>query len=182
MQFNYEKFKDLVHYICHIADRDKLGAVKLNKILWFSDVVSYVARDEPLTGATYIKRDLGPVPRDILRAIEELVRENKLVVRDVSYYGNTKTEYITLQEPDLSNFSASEISLVDKVAHDICHHHTAKSISEKTHNIIWKLAGIGEEIPYYAVYAAELGEITEEAIEWARNSIEEDEGIYSKAS
>ena len=33
----------------------------------------------------------------------------------------------------------------------ICSRYTAKSISEKTHDIIWKLADIGEEIPYYAV-------------------------------
>lgn len=180
MEFNYEKFKDLVHYICYIADPDKLGAVKLNKILWFSDVISYVARNEPITGAVYVKRELGPVARDIPRAIEELIQEKRLIVRDIPWYGNVKTEYITLKEPDLSGFSASEIGLIDKITHDICQRYTAKSISEKTHDIVWQLAEIGEVIPYYAIYGARLGEITEEDVNWAKQSIAENGTAYGR--
>jgi hypothetical protein len=181
MEFNYEKFKDLVHYICHIADRDELGATKLNKILWYSDIISYINRGESMTGSAYIKRQFGPVPKDILTALEELSAEGKMLIRDIPFFGNMKREYITLVEPDISRFDASEISLVANLTHDICHHYTAESISEATHDIIWKLADMEEEIPYFAVYGAQLGEITEEDIQWAKKSIADNEAVYGKA-
>lgn len=171
MKFNYDKFKDLVHYICHKADRDELGAVKLNKILWYSDVDSYINRGTPLTGAVYIKRQLGPVPKEVLRALDDLTAEGKMVVRDIPFFRNIKREYISLVEPDIGRFKASEIDLVADILHDICHNHTAESISDASHDIIWELAEIGEEIPYYAVYGANLGEITEEDMKWAKESL-----------
>jgi uncharacterized phage-associated protein len=181
MKFNYNKFKDLVHYICHMADRDELGAVKLNKILWYADMISYVNRGTPLTGSAYIKRQFGPVPREVLRALEELSDEGKMAVRDVPFFKNTKREFISLMEPDISRFKAQEIDLVANITHLICHHHTAESISELTHDIIWELAEIGEEIPYYAVYGAPLGEITEEDVKWAKESIAKNEAAYREA-
>ena len=42
MTFKREKFKRLVHYIIWKAGkRDWFGAVKLNKVLWFSDTEAF---------------------------------------------------------------------------------------------------------------------------------------------
>lgn len=182
MKFNYEKFRDLVHYICHIADRDELGAVKLNKILWFADMITYVNKGKSLTGSVYVKRQLGPVPIEILRALEDLEAAQKMIVRDIPCFGNTKRDFISLTEPNISHFDALEISLVADITHHICHHHTAGSISEKTHDIIWQLAAMGEEIPYCAVYGAQLGEITQEDIKWGKESIAKNEEAYTEAA
>lgn len=179
MEFNYEKFKALVHYICHMADLDKLGATKLNKILWYSDIQSYINYGTSITGEVYKKEQWGPVPRDILRAVEDLSREGKLIIREKPFHGEIKKEYITLADPDITGFTATEISLVAQVMHTICHHHTAKSISKKSHDKIWVLSEIGEEIPYHAIYGAPLGEITQEYIEWAKSAIAANEAAYN---
>jgi len=178
MEFNYEKFKALVHYICHMADLDKLGATKLNKILWYSDINFYINYGMPITGEVYKKEQWGPVPRDILRALDDLKKEGKLFVREKSFHGEIKKEYITLTEPDIGGFSTAEISLVAEVMHIICHHYTARSISKKSHDIIWELAEIGEEIPYHAIYGAPLGEIKQEYIEWAKAAIAANQAAY----
>jgi hypothetical protein len=179
MEFNYEKFKDLVHYICHIANRDELGATKLNKILWYSDITSFINHGVPITGSVYVKREFGPVPRDILQVIDELSLESKILIRNVTLFsGKTKREFLTLTEPDISDFTASEISLVASITHDICHHYTAESISDESHDKVWELTGIGEEIPYHAVYGAPLGEIKQEYIEWAKSAIAANETAY----
>lgn len=181
MEFNYEKFKNLVHYICHIANRDELGATKLNKILWYSDITSFINHGAPITGSVYIKREFGPVPRDILQVIDELSLESKILIRNVTLFsGKIRREFITLTEPDIRGFNASEISLVDGITHDICHHYTAESISDESHDKVWELAEIGEEIPYHAVYGAPLGEVTEEHIQWAKASIAANEAIYNR--
>ena len=42
------------------------------------------------------------------------------------------------------------------------------SISDKTHDIIWKLAEIGEEIPYEAMWASRLDAVTTDDVRWAK--------------
>jgi hypothetical protein len=78
MEFNPNKFKALVHYICYRADKDDLGATKLNKTLWYVDLWVYLINGSPMTGETYIKhsnsrrcmtRDLTHCQGDELGAI-----------------------------------------------------------------------------------------------------------------
>ena len=108
------------------------------------------------------------MPRHILGIIEDLEAEEALVVREVEYYAKSKKEYVALKKPDISMFTAEEISLVDSVIDVVCHKHTATSISMASHDALWKLAEIGEEIPVYAALASELGEVTEDDVKWAK--------------
>jgi hypothetical protein len=56
-----EKFKALVHYIvASCDDPQRLGATKLNKVLWFADAFSYRATKNSITDETYVKRQRGP--------------------------------------------------------------------------------------------------------------------------
>jgi hypothetical protein len=173
MDLNSEKFKSLVHYICwKCADPTKLGAVKLNKVLWRTDFKAYLELGEPVTGATYVKRQFGPVPVSILSALRELQTEGNISIREVEYYDNPKKEFFALTRPDLSSFTADEVSLVDEAIEYVTEKHTARSISKESHDRIWELARIGEEIPYYTVFSR-ASEITEDDIEWAKTKIAE---------
>lgn len=145
-----------------------LGATKLNKILWYADITSYLYLEKPIIGETYIKRQYGPVPIHAPKTIAELVNSQQIVVRPTEYFGYPKREYIALTKPDLTLFSADEISIVDELIDVVCREFTAKAISETTHDKIWQLAQIGEEIPYCAVFASRLGEIDETDIAWAK--------------
>ncbi len=172
MKLDRQKFKSLVHYVCYKChEPSKLGKTKLNKVLYYSDFSSYYYSGKSITNETYIKHQFGPVPADIDEAITSLVKEGALVVRDVEHFGYTKKEFISLTKPNIKEFSGEEISLVDQVVEIICDGHTARSISEASHDDIWKLADIGEEIPYHTVFSAELGEITEEDINWAKKQL-----------
>jgi hypothetical protein len=173
MRFNENKFNNLVHYICHqCEDTATLGATKLNKVLWFSDLYSYLMFGKPITGEKYVKRQHGPVPAHILRAIEKLEYDKKIVTRDSKYFGYNKRDYVSIKKPVLSEFNADEISLVGDMIDIICANHTACSISLTSHDKIWELAEIGEEIPYNTVFASHLGEINEEDIAWAQEQLE----------
>jgi antitoxin SocA-like protein len=173
MAFNREKFKSLVHYVCWRCKDDptKLGAVKLNKVLWISDFTSYYKSGEAITGAGYVKRQHGPVPRVILPVLHELETERALVVRDTRFHGFLKKEFIALREPDVSDFQPEELEIIDWAIKLVCEEHTAKSISERSHDHIWKVAEDGEEIPYYTIFAVP-GEITEDEREWAKQELE----------
>jgi hypothetical protein len=172
MRFNKIKFKNLVHYICYSSDPQKLGTIKLNKILWYADILSYMYRDKPITGETYIKQQFGPVPKHILKILGELQEEEVLVKGLTKFHGYPKSEYVVLKEPDISGFSPEEISVIDDMIHGICENHTATSISNLTHDRIYELAKIGEEIPYFAILASRKGEITVEDVAWAMDTLD----------
>jgi hypothetical protein len=174
--FNRNKFKTLVHYICEKADDPSvLGTVKMNKVLWYSDVVNYLIAGKPITGETYVKRQHGPVARHLMPVIDELVHENKIARGHVDHFGFTKNEYIAIEESDKSAFTADEIAWIDKAFVHVCLNHTAKSISDETHGVIWELAEMGEAIPYHTVFASTVGEIDETDISWAQ-------GVLTKAA
>jgi len=174
MPYDRGKFKTLVHYVCsRVEDPTRLGAVKLNKVLWFSDILTYLNFNAPVTGARYVKRQFGPVPAAIVPIIQELQSEGALAVRNVEYFGKPKREFFALTVPDISAFSADEISIVESVIDLICERHTAASISEFTHDEAWEMAQIGEDLPFYTVFAARRGEIDESDMAWAEGQIAE---------
>lgn len=164
-----EKFEALVHYVCASADGDQLGATKLNKILWLSDVLWYLNEGDSLTGERYVKRQFGPVPAHILATLESLVADLKLSIHDEQNFGYTFRRYISLAEPNTEGFKANEISFVDSVIRIVCEDHTAKSISAASHDQAWEIAKIGEEIPYEAIFISAQGELNGKDMEWANS-------------
>jgi hypothetical protein len=171
MNFDPDRFTRLVQYICYsCGDPRDLGKVKLNKILWFSDMLTFERTGEPLTGESYVKLQFGPVPRHVRDAIENLKNSGLLTVREPETQFEP-VQFFASERPSLAGFSADEISLVDQIIKGICSNHTAGSISKLTHDAIYELAEMGEEIPYEAFLASELGEITENDLRWAQREL-----------
>jgi hypothetical protein len=148
-----------------------LGATKLNKILWFAERDCYL-RGEPISEVPFIKLQHGPVPKSMAQYLRELEDEGALVVRDTEWKGKPKREFISRREPSLEGFTASQVSLINRAIQSICVSHTADSISRISHDEIWDLARMGEEIPLYAAFG-KRGEISEEDIVWAKQQMQE---------
>lgn len=165
------KFRAMVHYVCDRCDPNKLGATKLNKILWLSDVLSYMNTGNAISGESYLKRQRGPVPSYILSTIDALVSEGKLRVRDVDFHGFKKREYIALEEADASIFDGNELEIINDMIEYVCDEHTAESVSDLSHNAAWNAAAIGEEIPHYAAFMWNFGELNEFDMRWAQDEI-----------
>lgn len=173
MYFNRDKFANVVHYICHKAENPAvLGSVKLNKVLWYADVIHYMVDGAPITGETYVKRQLGPVPQHMPSVMDQLVVTGRVARGKVDHYGFMKNEFISIAEPDLSGLTAEEVARIDEAFDHVCLNHTAKSISDETHGVIWQLAAMGECMPYSTVFASSEGEIDETDLAWAIGQIE----------
>jgi hypothetical protein len=169
MSFNAKKFKNLVHYvISRVEDPSQLGAVKLNKIVWYIDAEAYLRTGESLTGARYSKMPQGPVPKAMLPIIRELEQESSILVETVDYYGRGKRQYRSLSAPDREIFAKDELEYIDEITDIIALRHTATSISERTHGAAWKLADDGEDLPFFAVLADDLQKVTDSDIQWAK--------------
>jgi hypothetical protein len=160
------KFKDFVHYICAHGG-NSLGATKLNKILWLLDTFNYVKTGQTVTQSKYVRRKNGPCPKRILPALDELKSEGRIAVGESPVGPYMKRDYLSLVEPDISGMSKDEMELAQFLINYVCETHTANSISDFTHDIIWEAAQDGEEIPMEATLAANAGDITVKHLEWA---------------
>lgn len=164
------KYKTVVHYIINSCINPfKLGSIKLNKILFFSDADMYLKNKTSITGDEYIKRQFGPVPKHILDILGSLEKEKKIAISKEENNSYNRTIYLSLQNVDISNLKAEEIDVISYNRDVICNDFTAKEISNITHNEILDMADIGETIPLYAIYANKLGEIDETDIKIFEN-------------
>lgn len=167
----HDKLKEALHFvISRCADPSKLGAIRLNKIVWFADRFAFRLNGNSITADTYVKRRLGPVPKNVLPAIAELATEGKISVRESSLpSGNIMRHFFTLAEPATETLSEQDKEVLSSFTDLICNNFSANEISDLTHDQVWQAAETGEEIPLYATFA-QSGEITAEVREWASNA------------
>lgn len=165
-QFDREKFKNVVHYVCASCDNQKLGNVKLHKVLYFADMLFYVQEGRPITGATYQKQQFGPTASYLTRALRELESNGAIEISDEDFYGFRKKSYKSLREPNLNRLSDAEKQHIDSMVGTICYDMTAKEISDISHGVAWSAAQIGEELPYVTALSLFPVEISDEDIEW----------------
>jgi hypothetical protein len=151
--FRAAKFKELMLYAAEKSRNDeRFGATKLNKILFFSDFLSYGLTGGPISGATYQKLENGPAPRELKPIAREIVSEKSGMFIKRPWFNYTQTVLIPLRAADLNQFKAEEIDLVDDVIRNLSPY-DATETSQLSHDrsAAWQLADIGDTIPYEAV-------------------------------
>jgi hypothetical protein len=139
--------------------------------LWLADLSAFYELGAPITSSRYIKHKFGPVPARILPALKALQEEGVLTIREADHFGKRKKQYLVNVRSEGEFLSAGEKAIVDRAIDHVCDEHTAASVSEATHNHIWKAAEDGEEIPLYTVFA-KPGTITDVERSWAQIALD----------
>lgn len=165
------KLKAIVHHVIATTDPARLGSVRLNKILWYADTISYRTDGHPITGETYVKRPRGPVAKHMLKVLGDLEHDNAIAIRRQSKFGKEMNAYMALTEANTGALTPDELALVDEVRDVICNAHTADSISALSHDQVWEAANLGEIIPLSASLVADAGEPTDEMLKWAASVV-----------
>ena len=165
------KFKELLLYVTEQSEGDSsFGATKANKLLFFADFQAYLHLGHSITGRLYERMNHGPVPVDIYSTRTEMEQEESILVFDRDYYGNRQTRYAARRQPDLSLFSAEEISLVGRLIRENWGK-SARDISDESHQFAgWALARDREVIPY-EVALVSFRDPTPAEIEYGRSLI-----------
>lgn len=166
--YDEEKFTELVlHVATRMADDPAFGATKLNKVLFYADVLHYANFGTPITGAEYQKLTHGPAPRRLLPVLQKLKSRDEAVMQRRGMGSFVQKRLIPLREADLSKFSGTEIAQVEKVI-DALSGRSAASVSALTHTMSgWQVADEGETIPYSAIFLYD-GPVTEQDRKTAR--------------
>ena len=153
MDFNKEKFKNVLHYIIHkCGNKSNVGKTVLYKLMYFSDFNYFELYEKSLTNESYRKLPRGPAPIHFDIAISELTNETKIVV-------NTKKlpldrmmyNYTSLKEPEM-NFSENELLVINEVIDELSDMN-ANQISEYSHgDMPWRATDDNEIINYGFVF------------------------------
>lgn len=166
-----DKLKLVTHYIIDkCEDSQNFGSVKLNKILWFADVIAYRHWGVSVTGSKYIRRKMGPVPDRILAVRKQLEDEGKITITHPKYMYDS-TLFKSKEKPVLTNLSEDEIELLDLLSDQICNEFSATEISNVSHDDVWNAAVDGEEIPLTATLVSDPGDYRFEVQSWANEVV-----------
>lgn len=152
-QKNLKKFKEVLLYILKKAgSRPNVGESVLYKFLYFMDFNFYEKYEEQLIGATYIKNNYGPTPKEFIKIVDDMERKEELVKIEDKYFQYPQRKYLPLREPDLSALKANEIKMIDEVLEKLSDMN-ASQISEYSHNDVpWLTADDGDIIDYESVF------------------------------
>jgi hypothetical protein len=94
-----------------------------------------------------------------------------LTAQHANHFGKRKWEYIVHKKAASDFLSAKEKKIVNDTIAFVTEEHNAVSISDASHDHIWKAAADGEEIPHFTVFARP-GKITNDEREWAKLQLE----------
>lgn len=156
-EFNEAKFRELVLYIAKRAQSFELWNVtKLYKILYYADFQAYRKLGQPITSATYLAHEHGPVPEQRGVIFQTMVNAGEVADQQLP---PNHHRFIPLREPALKNFSAEEIDIVNWAIRMI-EPDSAKKASDRSHEELGWLAAYAEHeatgtevpIPYETVF------------------------------
>lgn len=139
-EFNERKFRELLIYVTDKCEQHKFfGAVKLNKVLFYSDFLAYQLLGKPITGAKYLALERGPGPKALVPVRDRMIRDGDLAPDN----RGSQKRLIPLRDANLRDFTAEEIALVDKVIL-VLKDRDADTCSELSHAFLGWKAGWAE--------------------------------------
>lgn len=174
--YNREKLAAAILYVIRSARPDRLGAVKLHKVLYYADMLAYLESGRPITGAAYRKRPFGPACDAVPGILEQLKRDNRIAIEVVNYHGFEKKQFTSLDSAKTNLLDGSETGLLDEMIDFVCNNNSARTISEFSHDLVWQMVEFGEVIPYHNAINLIPTLPTSDDLGWAEREIEHVEG------
>lgn len=169
---NLAKLRELILYISRKCENDgNYGAVKLAKILFYSDFVSYAEYGEPITGVEYQKYPKGPLPGALKKVREDMRTKGDIAVSKRLVAGYTQHRVIAQREPDYDKLRPRDIALVDSII-ELLAGHNADAVSRMSHDKVWHNTDLYDHIPYEAAFVSDEP-LTEEDIAIGEDMIRE---------
>jgi hypothetical protein len=149
---NDEKLRELILYLSDLCAGDRhFGAVKLNKLLFYADVLAYQRYGQAITGQEYQALPQGPAPRRLKPVIEKMKKAGEFRTEERVSGRFRQLRPTAGRLPNLSKFTTKENDLILEVVQRFWNLN-AKQISEESHLFLgWQLANDGETIPYSTV-------------------------------
>ena len=151
-----QKLAELMLHIALKCEKDPtFGAIKLNKILWWSDSLSYARTGKPITGVEYQRLRNGPAPKRLVPVRKDMIAMRHAALQKLTVGGGrTQKRLIALRLPDYGLFMSEQIAFVDETIASFWGK-TAQTVSDLSHGKAWEIALDKQSIPYESVFLSD---------------------------
>ena len=111
-----ERLRELMLFIAERCLNDPtFGAVKLNRILFLADFISFARYGEPITGTPYRKLPSGPVPTAAGAVRAEMEAADEVFMAVEGYNPDPRHRLIARRKANLDGFKPRDIALIDGI-------------------------------------------------------------------
>src|SRR4051794_22869463 len=119
-RFDPVRFRELMLYLLFTGESDPaLGAVKLNKLLYYADRRAYLQLGRSITGARYQHLGEGPAPTALLPIRREMIAEGDVLPIVGWFVSHAQERLVAKRQPEMGRFSSDEREIIDAVIHDL---------------------------------------------------------------
>ena len=108
---NIDKVVDTIRYFSASEKMHTLYKVKLMKLLWYSDAISYKRRGHSITGLVYRAQTMGALPI----AHDTLIELNGIRYKEIEFEDSTGYQFLPDDKPDYPSLSSEDMQVLDTV-------------------------------------------------------------------
>ncbi len=167
-RYSKAKLRELALYLSAKASDDaSFDVVKLDWLLYYVDFVAYGALEHAVTGATYVRAALGPVPKQWAALREEMLSQGELALAPRQRLGRVQRAPVSLRLPDLKAFEGEEIALIDEIIETLRGVGAGEAALVMRKAPGWRFAKEGEPIPYASALLSDEP-LTQADVAWAQ--------------
>lgn len=163
----FEKLKEAILFVCWCAGEMPLGSIRLSKIIFNADRLTYFSKLRPMIADAYVRGSQGPYLRELRLATSVLQRERLLSISHKRVGSHNMSVYEVRRRPALALLSQQEVELLQSLTEKICTEYSAEAISVASHNSAWRMAEYKEHIPLAAQLVCHATRPTAAQLEWA---------------
>jgi uncharacterized phage-associated protein len=144
IKFEYRKLEELILRIAQKASN--IGVTKLEKLLYLCDFICAERTGKPISGDTYRRFQMGPVPKHFVQVFEGMKGKDIEITLIPLVKG--KFSKVTPKREPKSVFSAAENDVIRYVLNEFGHLNSDELVAYVHHDITCKATKRNAEIPY----------------------------------
>jgi len=176
-----DRLRQMILYISEkCAPAERMGLIKLNKILWKADFDAFAARQIPVTGRAYQRLELGPAPREMRPLLRDMLRD-RLIHFEETDFGDGVIEMRPIADtrPALDNFTPEDVSYVD-AAIAYYWNMNGRETSDDSHGIAWKSRKNNDPMYYELSFLSDAPISSRQIIGLSRVILNKKHAVHSK--
>lgn len=141
---NFEKIVEVIRYFANSNKMHNLYKVKLMKLLWYADFLSYKKNNCSITGMIYKAMPMGAVPV----AHKSIINLKGIIYEEVEFENGTGYKFIPCDNKEYNSLTKEDVRILDMII-EIFGKATKEQIVQKMHNeMAYKITKVGEILSY----------------------------------
>ena len=149
-KINKQKYANALLYFLSECGNDKLGIMKLNKLFYYLDFISYRDRAISVTGETYLHLPKGPFAESLSEKMLPQIKKDKLIAhtQDKSDKYGMRNRFVALKQYDLNVFDEYEQNLLAEVVNKFKSWNTSQMVAQTHTEAPWVFSKQGDVLDY----------------------------------